>query len=52
MLTKGLTELSIRRLVYNYASAYPKVLNSLENYESEWVVIKAVEAKGADISKA
>ncbi|NEQ76191.1 MAG: glycerol-3-phosphate dehydrogenase/oxidase [Okeania sp. SIO2D1] len=39
--SKGLTELSIRRLVYNYGSAYPKVLNYLENPESEWAIVKA-----------
>ncbi|NEP88150.1 MAG: glycerol-3-phosphate dehydrogenase/oxidase [Okeania sp. SIO2C2] len=38
---KGLTESTIRRLVYNYGSAYPEVLNYLDNPESELQVIKA-----------
>ncbi|MGD1712230.1 FAD-dependent oxidoreductase [Dapis sp. BLCC M172] len=38
---KGLTESTIRRLVYNYGSAYPEVINYLDNSESELAVIKA-----------
>ncbi len=39
--SKGLTESTIRRLVYNYGSAYPEVINYLDNPESELAVIKA-----------
>jgi glycerol-3-phosphate dehydrogenase len=39
--SKGLTESTIRRLVYNYGSAYPEVLNYLDNPESDRAIIKA-----------
>ncbi|MGB3511731.1 MAG: glycerol-3-phosphate dehydrogenase C-terminal domain-containing protein [Microcoleaceae cyanobacterium] len=38
--SKSLTESTIRRLIYNYASAYPKVLNYLDNSENKWAVMK------------
>ena len=38
---KGLTESTIRRLVYNYGSAYPEILNYLENPENEQAVLQA-----------